>query len=238
MFQEITLGISTSLTELFQSEIVREVLAELSTGFVKTIEIFLLTLAGAIPLGLIIAFGSMSKFKPLKSVVKTIVWIIRGTPLMLQLIVIYYGPGLILGNNVWGTDSKGRFISVLVAFIINYACYFSEIYRGGIESIPRGQYEAGQVLGMTKKQIFFKVILLQVIKRIVPPMGNEIITLVKDTSLARVVAVYEIIWMGQKFIKSDGLIWPLFLTGAYYLIFSGLVTILLNKFEKRLSYFR
>ena len=216
---------------------VQEVLLRLCDGFIKTIELFLLTLAGAIPLGLIVAFGSMSKFKPLKIIVRFIVWIVRGTPLMLQLIVIYYGPGLLFHQNIWGMGTSGRFTAVMVAFIINYSCYFSEIYRGGIESISKGQYEAGQVLGLTKRQIFFKIVLLQVVKRIVPPMGNEIITLVKDTSLARVIAVYELIWAGQTFIKSDGIIWPLFTTGVFYLVFSGLLTILLSKFEKKLSYF-
>ena len=216
---------------------VQEVMLRLCAGFVKTIELFLLTLAGAIPLGLIVAFGSMSKFKPLKIVVRFIVWIVRGTPLMLQLIVIYYGPGLLFHQNIWGMGTSGRFTAVMVAFIINYSCYFSEIYRGGIESISKGQYEAGQVLGLTRRQVFFKIVLLQVIKRIVPPMGNEIITLVKDTSLARVIAVYELIWAGQTFIKSDGIIWPLFMTGIFYLVFSGVLTVLLAKFEKKLSYF-
>ncbi|MBR3671237.1 MAG: amino acid ABC transporter permease [Spirochaetia bacterium] len=216
---------------------VQEVLLRLCDGFIKTIELFLLTLAGAIPLGLIVAFGSMSRFKLLKIIVRFIVWIVRGTPLMLQLIVIYYGPGLLFHQNIWGMGTSGRFTAVMVAFIINYSCYFSEIYRGGIESISKGQYEAGQVLGLTKRQVFFKIVLLQVIKRIVPPMGNEIITLVKDTSLARVIAVYELIWAGQTFIKSDGIIWPLFMTGVFYLVFSGLLTILLAKFEKKLSYF-
>ena len=157
---------------------------------------------------------------------------------MLQLLIIYYGPGIFLGLNVWGSDTSGRFIAALVAFVINYACYFSEIYRGGIQSIPVGQYEAGQVLGLSRSQIFFKIILLQVIKRIVPPISNEVITLVKDTSLARVIAVYEIIWNGQAFIKSSGIIWPLFYTGAFYLIFSGLLTLLFGYIEKKLSYFK
>ncbi len=216
----------------------QEVMLEISKGSVKTLEIFFLTLLGSLPLGLIISFGSMSRFLPLKAVVKTIVWIVRGTPLMLQLIIIYYGPGLILGSNVWGMGSSGRFVAVIVAFIINYACYFSEVYRGGIESIPQGQYEAGAVLGLTKKQVFFKIVLLQVVKRILPPMSNEFINLVKDTSLARIIAVYEIIWAGQLFIKSDGLIWPLFMTGAYYLVFSGLLTIMFARIEKKLSYFK
>lgn len=215
----------------------QHVMLELTTGSVKTLEIFFLTLLGALPLGLVLSFGSMSNFKPLKMLTKTIVWIIRGTPLMLQLIIVYYGPGLILHQNIWGMGTAGRFVAVLVAFIINYACYFSEVYRGGIESIPKGQYEAGAVLGLTKTQVFFKIILLQVIKRILPPMGNEFINLVKDTSLARIIAVYEIIWAGQLFIKSDGLIWPLFMTGAYYLVFSGIITIVFAQIEKKLSYF-
>ena len=214
------------------------VLSSLSLGFLKSLEIFALTLLGAIPLGLIIAFGSMSRFKPLQYLVKLVVWVIRGTPLMLQLLIIYYGPGLLLGNNWWGGSSSGRFAAAMVAFIFNYSCYFSEIYRGGIEGIPKGQKEAGQVLGLTNTQIFFKVTLMQVIKRIVPPMGNEVITLVKDTSLVRVIAVYEIMWNGQSFIKSSGIIWPLFFTGLYYLAFSGLLTLLLGWVEKKLDYFK
>lgn len=213
------------------------VMTELTFGFGKTIEIFILTLLGSLPLGLILAFGSMSNFKPLKALVRFFIWVIRGTPLMLQLIIVYYGPGLVFGTNIWGIGNEGRFVAVMVAFIINYAFYFSEIYRGGIESIPQGQYEAGAVLGMTKRQIFFNVVLLQVIKRIIPPMGNEIITLVKDTSLARVIAVYEVIWAGQNFIKSAGIIWPLFMTAVYYLAFTGIVQIALNRIEKKLSYF-
>lgn len=215
-----------------------DVLLSLCDGFLKTLEIFALTLAGALPLGLLIAIGSMSRLRPVKAVIKAIVWVVRGTPLMLQLIVIYYGPGLFLGNNIWGTGNRGRFIAVAVAFIFNYACYFSEIYRGGIESIAAGQYEAGQVLGMTRSQIFFKVILLQVIKRIIPPMSNEIITLVKDTSLARVISVYELIWSGEAYIKSAGLLWPLLMTGVFYLLFSGLLTVLFGYAEKKLGYFK
>ena len=207
-------------------------------GFWGTLKLFVLTLLFSLPLGLVISFGSMSAVKIVRMPIRFIIWIIRGTPLMLQLLVMYYGPGIILGMNVWGSGDGGRFVAALVAFVINYSCYFSEIYRGGIQSIPVGQYEAGQVLGMTKTQIFFKVVLLQVIKRIVPPMSNEIITLVKDTSLARVIAVYEIIWEGQSFIKSAGIIWPLFYTGAFYLIFSGLLTLLFGRIEKKLSYFR
>ena len=215
----------------------QHVMQVLWDGFGMTLNLFFITLLGALPLGLIISFGSMSKFYPLKALTRAVVWIVRGTPLMLQLIAIYYGPGLILKNNFWGMGSAGRFTAVTIAFIINYSCYFSEIFRGGIESISRGQYEAGQVLGMTKTQIFFKIVLLQVIKRIVPPMSNEIITLVKDTSLARIIAVYELIWAGQTFIKSAGIIWPLFLTGAFYLIFSGVLTLVFGFIEKKLSYF-
>ena len=214
------------------------VIPALCGGFLKTLEIFAVTLLGALPLGLIIAFGSMSRFIPLKALIRTIVWIVRGTPLMLQLLIIYYGPGILFDNNIWGGGANGRLTAALAAFIINYACYFSEIYRGGIQSIPKGQYEAGQVLGMTRTQIFFRIVLKQVIKRILPPMSNEIITLVKDTSLARVIAVYEIIWAGEAFIKSAGLIWPLFFTGLYYLLFSGVLTLLFGYLEKRLSYFR
>ena len=205
---------------------------QLLAGFWESLKIFVLTLAFSLPLGLIICFGSMSKFSPLRSLVRTFVWIIRGSPLMLQLIIIFYGPGL-----MFGLPAMPRFTATIIAFSINYACYFSEIYRGGIESISKGQYEAGQVLGMTKQQIFFKIILLQVIKRIPAPISNEVITLVMDTSLARIIGIYEIIWAGESFIKK-GLIWPLFYTGAFYLIFSGLLTILFNKLEKKLDYFR
>ena len=222
----------------------------LMEGFGKTLEIFALTLLFALPLGLVIAFGSMSRWKPVKLFSKGLVWVIRGTPLMLQLIVVFYGPGLI---GSWASTLEStnpliqwlatwecfdRFTAVIVSFVINYACYFSEIYRGGIESIPKGQYEAGQVLGMTKSQIFFKVVLLQVIKRIIPPMSNEIITLVKDTSLARTISVYEIIWNSEIFIRTDGLLWPLFYTGLFYLLFNGLLTVLFGKIEKKLSYFK
>ena len=230
-----------------------EVSLDLLEGFLVTLKIFALTLAFALPLGLILSFGSMSRFRPLKWFIKGFVWIIRGTPLMLQLITIFYGPGLLgtwasrqLASGATGAffeylatwQVMDRFLAVIVAFVINYACYFSEIYRGGIESISRGQYEAGQVLGMTRTQIFFKVILLQVVKRIVPPMSNEIITLVKDTSLARIIMVYEIIWNAQRFVKSDGLLWPLFYTAAYYLVFCGALTLLFGYIEKKMSYFR
>ena len=210
----------------------------LNKGFIVSIEVFCLTLLGALPLGLIISFCAMSRVKIIKYFNKVLVWVIRGTPLMLQLLVIYYGPGLIFNNNIWGTGSNGRFIAALIAFIINYACYFSEIFRGGIEGVPKGQKEAGQVLGLTNSQIFFKITLLQVIKRIVPPMGNEIITLVKDTSLVRVIAVYEVMWEGQAFIKSAGLIWPLFFTGVFYLLFNGILTLFFGWLEDKLDYFK
>ncbi len=214
----------------------------LNIGFLQTLKLFFVTLAGAIPLGLIISFGSMSRFKPLSGLVKTVVWIVRGSPLMIQLMIIYYFPGLIMGNNIWGTGEGGRFIACCVAFILNYSCYFSEIYRGGIQGVPKGQQEAGQVLGLTKREIFFKITLLQMIKRIVPPMSNEIITLVKDTSLSRIIALQEIIWAGSAFMKSSrgisGEIWPLFFTAVYYLAFNGILTLLFGRIEKKLDYFK
>lgn len=215
----------------------QQIFQALNQGALVTLRLFALTLLGAVPLGLVIALGAMTRFRPLRYLTRSIIWVVRGTPLMLQLSAIYFGPGL-LGFNLWGTGRQGRWIAVLTAFILNYACYFAEIYRGGLESIPKGQYEAGQVLGMTRPQIFFRVVLKQVIQRILPPMGNEVITLVKDTSLARVVAVYELIWAGEAFIKSNGLIWPLFFTGLYYLAFSGILTVLLNTLERRMDYFR
>lgn len=204
----------------------------LMEGFVVTLELFLLTLLFALPLGLVISFGSMSRCTPLRAVVKTIVWIVRGTPLMLQIMVVFYGPGL-----MFDLPLLPRFTAAVVTFVINYACYFSEIYRGGIQGVPAGQQEAGLVLGMTRSQIFFKVTLLQVIKRIVPPMGNEFITLVKDTALVRVISVYEIIWMGESFIKK-GMIWPLFYTAVFYLVANGILTLLFGWFEKKLNYFK
>ena len=218
------------------------VVKALNVGFMQTLKLFFATLIGAVPLGLIITFGSMSRFKPLSYFTKIIVWIVRGTPLMIQLLIFYYFPGLVLGTPIWGSGEAGRFLAAAVAFIFNYACYFSEIYRGGIQSVPIGQEEAGLVLGMTKSQIFFKVKLLQMIKRIIPPMSNEIITLVKDTSLARIIALQEIIWAGQAFLKGSqgiaGAIWPLFFTGVYYLIFIGILTVLLGRLERKLDYFR
>ena len=222
-------------------------------GLLNTGKLFILTMLFAAPLGLILCFGTMSRwapfsflhrensgflcrnisnFHPISFLVKIIVWIVRGSPLMLQILIVYYGPGLL-----FDLPLLPRFTAALVTFVINYACYFSEIYRGGIQSIPRGQYEAGQVLGMTRSQIFFKITLLQLIKRIVPPMGNEMITLVKDTALVRVISVYEIIWMGESFIKK-GLMWPLFYTAVFYLVVNGLLTLLLSWFENKLSYFK
>ena len=211
------------------------VIASLNEGFLVTLALFCVTLLGALPLGLIISFGSMSKFPPLSGFCRVLVWIFRGSPLLLQLSISFYVPGQ-LGHNIWAF-SNGRFWAAAVAFIINYACYFSEIYRGGIQSIPRGQTEAGLVLGMTKSQIFFKVKLAQLIRRIVPPMSNEIITLVKDTSLANTIALTEVIWAGDRFMKK-GLVWPLFFTGVYYLVFNGVLTLLFGWVEKKLSYYR
>ena len=205
---------------------------DLLESFLQNGLVFILTLLGAIPLGLVITFGSMSKFKPLQYLVKTYVWIIRGTPLMLQLFVVMYVPGL-----VFDMPMQSRLTAVMIAFIINYSAYFSEIYRGGIESIPKGQYEAGQVLGMTKSQIFFKVVLFQVIKRIVPPMGNQIITLVKDTSLARVIAYAEIIKAAERY-TAMGYIWPLFYTGVFFLVFVGVLTLLFGWIERKLDYYK
>ena len=222
------------------------VTSQLLQGFSTSVMLFLLTLIIALPLGLLISFCTISKFAPLRIFFKVIVWILRGTPLMLQIFVIFYLPGL-LNLFVWPTMNTGwawfdntittRFIAALVAFSINYAAYFSEIYRGGIESISKGQFEAGQVLGMTKTQIFFKVVLLQVVKRIIPPMSNEIITLIKDTALANFISVLDILYWAKDFML-DGLIWPLFYAGGFYLVFVGLLTILFNKLEKKLSYFK
>ena len=214
----------------------------LNVGFLQTLKLFGVTLLGAIPLGLLISFGTMSKFKPLSALIKIIVWIVRGSPLMIQLLIVYYFPGLVLGNNIWGSGEAGRFTAAAIAFIFNYSCYFSEIFRGGIQGVPVGQEEAGKVLGLSKSQIFFKVTLLQMVKRIVPPMSNEIITLVKDTSLSRIIALQEVIWAGQAFMKGrsgiSGAIWPLFFTAVYYLMFSGILTLFFGWLEKKLSYFK
>ena len=211
------------------------VTVSLAQGMWVAVEIFFLTLLFSLPLGLLVAFGSMSKWAPVRWVFNTVVWVIRGTPLMLQLLIIFYVPGL-LDHNIWA--HIGSLVATVVAFAINYACYFSEIYRGGIQGVPIGQREAGEVLGMTRSQIFFKVTLLQMVKRIMPPMSNEIITLVKDTSLARIISVYELTFTGYSFMKSSGLVWPLFYTGVFYLLFVGVLTILFSYIERRLNYFR
>ena len=209
-----------------------EVTLKLLGGLEQTFLIFALTLVLALPLGLVISFGSMSKFKPLSFIVKIFVWIIRGVPLMLQIMVIYFVPGFILERPVFEA-----FTAVIVAFSINYACYFSEIFRGGIESISKGQYEAGQVLGMTKSQVFFRVVLMQVVKRILAPMSNEVITLVKDTALARVIAVTELLLLAEE-LQASGFIWPMFYTAVFYLAFVGILTLLFGFFEKKLSYYK
>lgn len=209
-----------------------DVTKQLLAGFGENLVIFFATLVMSLPLGLLIAFGSMSRFRPLRWLMRVFVWVIRGTPLLLQLFIVFYVPGL-----VFGTPFKSRITATLIAFVINYAAYFSEIYRGGIESIPRGQYEAGYVLGMTRSQVFFKVVLLQVIKRIMPPISNEVITLVKDTSLARVIAVAEIIMVADRF-AARGLVWPLFYTGVFFLAFSGILSLLFSHIERKMSYYR
>lgn len=201
-------------------------------GFLTTLKIFSLTLVMALPLGLIISFGSMSKLSVIKWPVKAIIWIIRGTPLMLQLIVFGFGPGLL------GISGMDTFIAVMIAFVINYACYFSEIFRSGIEGIPKGQYEAGKVLGLTKTQVFFKIVLMQVIKRIIPPMCNEFLTLVKDTALANTIMIYEITWNAKRFMNSDGILWPLFYSGVFYLAFCGILTLIFGFIEKKLDYYK
>ncbi|MDY4994433.1 MAG: amino acid ABC transporter permease [Oscillospiraceae bacterium] len=242
----------------------------LNVGFLQTLKLFFVTLIGAIPLGLIISFGSMSRwsplgflrpylknlpkdgkltwwqktqlwfavdFRPIRLIVRFVIWVVRGTPLMLQLLVFYYFPGLVLHKNIWGSGEAGRFLASSIAFIFNYACYFSEIFRGGIQGVPKGQQEAGQVLGMTSTQIFFKVTLLQMVKRIVPPMSNEVITLVKDTSLARVIIVAEIFYVNETFILSKSIVWPLFYIGVFFLVFVGALTLLFRFLEKKLSYY-
>ncbi len=226
-----------------------EVTAFLFDGFKISLLIFAVTLLCGAPLGLPIAFCSMSRFKVVKSISKVVVWIVRGIPLMLQIFIIYYVPGLLFNYQLFGKIDRimfleygiadaGRITAVLIAFTLNYACYFSEIYRGGIESISKGQYEAGYVLGLSKSQIFRKIILKQVVQRIVPPMSNEIITLIKDTALANCIMVCEIIKNAKELAATKALIWPLFFTGVFYLIFVGILTIGLGRFEKKLSYFR
>jgi len=213
------------------------IVSRLVDSFGLNVQLFFLTLLFSLPLGLVIALCAMSRFKPLALVTKTFVWIIRGTPLMLQVIIIFFAPGLLDFGAPWGSGASARFTAATIAFIINYACYFSEIFRGGIQGVPLGQTEAGQVLGMTRTQIFFKVTLLQVIKRILPAMSNEVITLIKDTSLARIISIKEIIMMAQEY-TAQGLIWPLFSTGIFFLVFVSLLTVLFARMEKKLDYFR
>jgi len=201
-------------------------------GLLTTLKIFGLTLLMALPLGLIISFGSMSKIKVIKWPIKTLIWIIRGTPLMLQLIVFGFGPGLL------GIDGMSTFVAVMIAFVLNYSCYFSEVYRGGIEGIPKGQYEAGAVLGLTKTQVFFKIVLMQVIKRIIPPMSNEFLTLVKDTALANTIMIYEITWNAKRFMNSEHILWPLFYSGVFYLAICGILTLLFGYIERKLDYYK
>jgi len=209
-----------------------KVTLSLLEGLVTTFKIFGITLLMALPLGLIISFGSMSKFKVIKYPIKTLIWIIRGTPLMLQLIVFGLGPGLL------GVKGMNLFVAVIIAFVLNYSCYFAEIFRGGIEGVPKGQYEAGAVLGLTKSQVFFKIILLQVIKRIVPPMSNEFLTLVKDTSLANTIMIYEITWNAKRMMNSEHILWPLFYSGLFYLAFCGILTLIFGYIEKKLDYYK
>ena len=214
------------------------VTVQLLGGLWTTFRIFILTLLFSLPIGLILGIASRSRFRILRAILHIFIWIIRGTPLMLQLIIIFYGPGLWLGHNIWSGNEAGRITATVVAFTINYSCYFSVIFRGGIESVPVGQREAGEVLGLTKWEIFWNITLLQMIKRIVPPMSNEIITLVKDTSLARIIAAYELTFSGYSFMKSAGITWPLFYTGVFYLVFVGVLTIIFNLIEKKLDYFK
>lgn len=220
---------------------IKTVLSAMNGGFLQTLKLFAVTLAGALPLGLLLSFCSMSRFKPLKWLTRTLVWIVRGTPLMLQLLILYYVPGVLLGMSPWAPGESGRFLASAIAFILNYAFYFSEIFRAGIEGVPKGQQEAAQVLGLTGPQTFLHITLLQMVKRIVPPLSNEVITLVKDTSLARIISFQEVIWAGYAFLKGShgysGLLWPIFFTGVYYLAFNGILTLLFGRIEKRLQYF-
>ena len=209
-----------------------KVTMSLLQGLGTTMKIFSLTLLMALPLGLLISLGAMSKFKIIKIPLKMLIWIIRGTPLMLQLIIFGLGPGLM---GIMGMD---MFLAVIIAFVLNYACYFAEIYRGGIESISKGQYEAGAVLGYTRVQIFMRIILPQVIKRIIPPMGNEFLTLIKDTSLANTIMIYEITWNAKRMMNSEHILWPLFYSGLFYLILCGIVTVIFNYIEKKLDYYQ
>ncbi len=213
-------------------ELFSRVTLSLLEGLGTTIKIFGITLIMALPLGLLISFGSMSKIKIIKYPIKLLIWVIRGTPLMLQLIVFGLGPGLL------GIQGMNLFVAVIIAFVLNYACYFAEIFRGGIEGVPKGQYEAGEVLGLTKSQIFFKIVLKQVIKRIVPPMSNEFLTLVKDTSLANTIMIYEITWNAKRLMNSEHILWPLFYSGVFYLALCGILTLIFGYIEKKLDYYK
>ena len=212
---------------------------ELGGGMWISAEIFILTLLFSLPLGLVVAFGRMSKIAPVRWISKLYISIMRGTPLMLQLMVVYFGPYYLFGMRI---STGYRMTAVLIGFAINYAAYFAEIYRGGIEAIPVGQYEAAKVLGYSKGQTFFRIVFPQVCKHILPAVTNEIITLVKDTSLALIIALQEIIWAGQSFLKGSqgisGAIWPMFFAAVYYLVFNGILTVLLGRLEKKLDYFR
>ncbi|MFI3226157.1 MAG: amino acid ABC transporter permease [Clostridia bacterium] len=220
------------------SQSVSVIFGKLFEAFEINIQIFIVTALLALPLGIVLALGCISHFKPLRYLLNFIIWVVRGTPLMLQIVFVFYGPPLLGLGNPWASmGTTGRLIAVCIAFVINYACYFSEIFRGGILSVPRGQYEAGQVLGMTKSQIFFKVTLIQVVKRVIPPMGNEFMTLIKDTALANIIAMQEIIMVSKNY-STQGLIWPLFSTAIFFLVFCGGLTLLFNWIEKKMEYFR
>lgn len=218
-----------------------KVTLSLMEGFGTTLGLFFLTLLFSIPLGLLFAVCSRSSFRPLRYLMRSFIYIIRGTPLLLQLMIVVYIPGIAFKApltkwNIFHSDVQlAYFCGAVFAFVLNYACYFSEIFRGGIENIPKGQYEAGEVLGMTKSQIFFKVILLQVIRNIIAPMSNEIITLVKDTALARTVSVVEILFCANELLRVEFIIWPLFYTGVFYLAFNTILTVLFARIEKKLN---
>ena len=222
-----------------------EVFERFAEGFGYTVGLFAVTLVAAIPLGIIVALCSITKFKPVRWLTKVFIWVVRGTPLLLQIIVVTFIPSTVflLANkdlaDFFGVSIMGlNFIFAAVAFIINYSAYFAEIFRGGIEGIPRGQREAAQVLGMKRSQTFFRVILPQVVKRILAPISNEVITLVKDTSLARVIGVAELFMVAYSIVNTEAIIWPLFFAGLYYLLFNGILTILFHAAEKKLSYYK
>ena len=208
---------------------------QLSSGMLISIEIFFLTLLFALPLGLLIAFGRMSKIKIIQFIFKAYISLMRGTPLMLQLLVVYFGPYYIFDIKI---AKWYRMVAVIIGFVLNYAAYFAEIYRAGIESIPKGQYEAAKMLGYSKVQTFFKIILPQVIKRILPPVTNETITLVKDTSLAFVIAVTEMFTLASQMASKEASMMPFVAAGVFYYVFNLLVAVIMEKFEKKLDYYR